>query len=308
MIDLATTVDEYLRVRRALGFKLERETRLLPAFVAFLHRHRGASITTDLALRWAMEPTDASTTWWAKRLGMVRGFARYLQARDPRTEVPPRELLPAPGSARLEPYVYADDDVRALLKATAILGPFRGATYAALLGLLAVTGMRVGEAIALDRSDIEWRERQLVIRSGKFGKARELPLHSTTMAALAAYASGRERAVPRPSSPAFLLSARRGRRLLYQNVHFYFRRLRGAAGLAGHRPHPPRLHDLRHTFAIKTLLDWYRAGVDVAPRIASLSTYLGHVCPSHTYWYLTATPELLQLAGQRLARRRGEPS
>lgn len=305
MIALATAVDEYLRVRRALGFKLERETSLLADFVTFLERHRGSYITTELALRWAMEPKDASTQWWAKRLVSVRAFARYMRARDPRTEIPPRDLLPTPVSSRLEPYVYSDDDIRALIKATAILGSFRGATYAAFLGLLSVTGMRVGEAIDLDRSDIDWRERVLVIRRGKFGKARELPLDATTVDALGVYASLRDRQVPHPKTPAFFLSARRGRRLIYKNVHFHFLNVIRAAGLAERRPRRPRIHDLRHSFAIQTLVGWYRAGLDVEPRLPALSTYLGHVCPSHTYWYLTATPELLQLASGHLERNLG---
>lgn len=305
MSPLASALAEYLAVRRALGFKLERDGRLLPDFVAFLERHESAHITTELALEWAREPKDASPRWWASRLTQVRGFARYMSARDRRTDVPPRDALPYPASPRLEPYVYSATDVRALLDATRILQDFTATTYATLIGLLAVTGMRVGEAIGLDRSDLHWRERRVLVRSGKFGKSRELALHPTAVAALRAYHRQRDRHIPRPHSPAFFLSARRGRRLIYKNVHFRFHHLVDAAGLAARRPHRPRIHDLRHTFAIRTVLGWYRARVDVEPLLPILSTYLGHVSTAHTYWYLTATPDLLRLASMRLERHTG---
>lgn len=174
MTVLGTTIDEYLGVRRALGFKLERERNLLPDFVAFVHRHGGSYITTELALRWVTEPNDASATWLTHRLTIVRGFARYVRAHDPRTEIPPRDLL-TKSVSRAEPYVYSDDDVRALMAATAFRRGLGGPTYATLIGLLAATGMRVGEAISLNRCDVDWRQRAVVIRSGKFGKSRELP-------------------------------------------------------------------------------------------------------------------------------------
>ena len=305
MSPLASALEEYLAVRRALGFKLERDGLLLPDFVAFLERRRSAHITTELALEWARKPKDASSRWWASRLALVRGFARYMSARDRRTEMPPRELLSHPVSPKLEPYVYSIDDVRALLDATRSLHDFTASTYATLIGLLSVTGMRVGEAIGLDRSDLRWREGLVLVRSGKFGKSREVALHPTAVEALRAYDRQRDRHIPRPHSPAFFLSARRGRRLIYKNIHFRFHRLVDAAGLAGRRPHRPRIHDLRHTFAIRTVVSWYRTVADVESRLPALSTYLGHVSTAHTYWYLTATPELLGLARTRLERHVG---
>lgn len=306
MSPLQRALEEYLRVRRALGFKLEREGSYLPQFVAFLEAHRSPCITAPLAMRWAVASPCGSPQQSQARLRMVRGFAKYLAALDPCTEIPSRELLPAPHTTRLLPYIYTDDDVCALIQATHTLHGLKAATYATLIGVLAATGMRVGEVIALNRDDVDERHASLVVRYAKFGKSRELPLHPTTGTALRAYASERDRLLPHPRSPGFLLSLRCAR-LLYKNVHHSFLRLVCHAGLANRRPRP-RLHDLRHTFAVATLVRWYREGVDVEARLPALSTYLGHVAPSSTYWYLTATPELLELARQRAQHRLESPS
>jgi integrase len=237
---------------------------------------------------------------------MVRGFAKYLTALDARTEVPRRELLPRSSSRKLIPYIYTDADICALIRSTQILDGLKQMTYATLIGLLATTGMRVGEAIALDRQDVNVSAGMLVVRHGKFGKSRELPLHATTSAALSAYARDRDLALRYPRSPSFLLSLA-GTRLNYKNVHFSFLRLLRASGLDA-RHCRPRIHDLRHTFAVNTLLRWYREGVAVDARLPSLSTYLGHVSSASTYWYLIATPELLQRASQRVERLVGSTS
>jgi integrase/recombinase XerD len=305
MSALAQAVAEYLELRRGLGYKLEREGRLLPDFVAFVEQEGGSYITAELARRWAMAPARATPKWWHHRLGMLRQLAKYMVALDPRTEVPSRVLLPPPSREKLPPYVYTDEDIKALMQAAGTLRGLRGATYATLLGLLAVTGMRVGEALRLDRSDVDWHERVLLIRHTKFGKSREVPLHPSTLHALRAYAAQRDRALLSPRSPSFFLSLA-GTRLHYKNVHLSFLRLIGKAGLTDRRPHRPRIADLRHTFAIRALADGYRSGVDVRARLAVLSTYLGHVCPSHTYWYLTAARELLEPAADRLERAWGE--
>lgn len=307
MNGLGEVVQEYLSVRRALGYKLEREGMLLPRFAAFAEAQGSPHLTTELALQWATQPVDASPDYLSRRLGMVRRFALHVSALDPRTEVPPADIIPHRKRPRHQPYLYTDADVRALMQAcTGLRGPLRPSTYATLIGLLAVTGMRVGEAIALDRSDLDEGEQVLTIRHSKFNKSREVPLHSTTFEALNAYARKRDRVLRRPKSPSFFLS-RAGSRLLTQNVWATFSRLRRWAGLTG-QPRPPRIHDLRHSFALNIILRWYREGVEVEPRIARLSTYLGHVSPSSTYWYLTATPELLRLAAQRVKRRGGETS
>jgi integrase/recombinase XerD len=307
MTPLSRQVEQYVQVRRALGCKLEREGRLLPDFVAFLERHGATYITSELALRWATMPASATPWWWATRLSMVRRFAQYVYAFDGRTEIPSRDLLPSTKSRRLTPYVYSEDDVLALMGATHMLSGLMAHTYATLIGLLMATGMRVGEVLALDRTDIDWQTGILVVRHAKFGKSRELPLHPTTVQALLAYKGERDRCLPRQHSPGFLLSLA-GTRLLYKNVHFTFLRLLHQAGLAERRPRRPRIHDMRHTFAIKALLRWYREGADVSSHLPALSTYLGHVLPSHTYWYITATPELMQLAAGRLEYALGERS
>jgi integrase len=294
-------------MRRALGYKLEREGHLLPDFAAFLECYGVPCITTEYALRWAMMSDSASPRWWACRLSIVRRFALFASAFDARTEIPPHDLLPRTGSRRLTPYVYSQDDILALMAATHRLKGLKAHTYATLFGLLAVTGMRVGEVLALDRTDIDWQAGVLVVQHAKFGKSRALPLHPTTVQALLAYNGERDRYLPQQRSPAFLLSLA-GTRLHYKNVHVTFLRLLHQSGLTERRPRRPRIHDLRHTFTIKTLLRWHREGVDVSSHLPALSTYLGHVNPSHTYWYLTATPELLQLAAGRLEQVLGERS
>lgn len=306
MRPLRQMLDEYLSLRRSLGFKLERAGRLLPDFVAFLERQRAPAITTRLALAWAKQPPDGNPAWWAHRLITVRGFAKYLQAIDPRTEVPPVDLLPH-RVRRATPYLYSEQDVSRLIAAAEELRiPLRAATYATLIGLLAVTGMRVGEAIRLDHQDLDWKKGLLVVRHSKFGKWREIPLHHTTLDALRAYARLRDRSGLRPRASSFFLSTV-GTRLIYNNVAATFLRLVRTIGLQ-HRTGRcrPRPHDLRHTFAVRTLIDWYRAGVDVQARMPALSTYLGHADPSYTYWYLQAAPELLALAAQRLEPGRRE--
>lgn len=300
MSQLRRVLTDYLSLRRALGFKLDRAGRYLPEFVDYLEAAGATTVTTKLALAWATQPPKDRTAWNAERLEFVRGFAEHLTALDPTTEVPPADLL-VRRPIRAEPYLYTDAEIAALLAAArAIPSPLRAATYETLVGLLAVTGMRVGEAIGLDRTDLDWTHALLTIRGAKFGKSRELPLASSTLAALRRYADTRDRLCSHPQDRSFFVSTA-GTRLLYQNVHFDFLRLAGRAGLGARSPRcRPRPHDLRHTFAVRTLMDWYRQGVDVQARMPLLSTYLGHVDPSETYWYLQAAPELVVLAAAKL--------
>ena len=307
MTRLRSLLQQYLHVRRALGYKLERAGRLLPGFVTFVHQARAPVITTALALAWATQSPRGTPEWAAARLSLVRGFAAYVHARDPRTEIPPATLLPHT-RRRATPYLYSHADVRALMDtALTALAPFKGATYRALLGLLASTGIRVGEALALDQGDCDAADGILRIRHAKFGKTRQVPLHASTGAALTAYRRLRDRTFRAPRSPSLFVS-RAGTRLLYKNVHVTFLHLVRTAGLVDRPPRRPRLHDLRHSFAMHTLRDWYHAGVDVEARLPWLSTYLGHVGPSTTYWYLTATPELVTAAHRRLHRWLEDPS
>jgi integrase len=300
-------LEDYLALRRGLGFKLGRPAQILEGFVGYLEQAGAATVTTAHALAWATAPAGADPTWWRARLAAIRPFARYLAPRVPGTEVPPPGLLPGPSSRRAVPYLYSGAEVAALMAAAgAIRTPFRAATYQVLIGLLAVTGMRVGEAIGLDQGDLDSGQGLVTIRDGKFGKSRQLPLHDSVLQALTGYARLRGSRPGRPASPAFFASVT-GTRLIYNNVHWTFHRLVKAAGLEPRSAAcRPRIHDLRHTFAVTTLTGWYADGGDVAARLPLLSTWLGHADPSGTYWYLTGTPELLALAAARLAAPEGE--
>jgi integrase len=303
---LQKSLQEYLALRRTLGFKLVREGMWLPGFVRFVERSGSSHITSALAVRWAMGPKNPPPPSWPRRLSMARKFAQYLHARDPRTEIPSPELAPRAPMKRFEPYIYREADITALMGAARSVcsHPFKSETYSTLIGLLASTGMRVGEAIGLDRADFDAREEVFRIRHTKFGKSRLVPLHPSTTQALKEYARKRDRAIRRPASPAFFPSTR-GTRLIHFNFHFSFLKMVRVVGLDQAKPQRPRIHDLRHTFAIQTLTSWYRAGLDTGSRLAALSTYLGHVCPSSTYTYLRATPELLQQARRRLEKSQG---
>ena len=290
----------YLAVRRALGYKLARAGKLLAQFLIWLGERDQSVVTTELALEWATLPPATGSNWHRHRLTVVRGFAAHLHAIDPAHEVPPADLLPS-RKHRAVPYLYSDADVLALMGAADIIAtPHREATLRTLIGLLAVTGMRIGETIRLDRSDVNYEHGLIAVRDSKFGKSRELAVDPTTIAALRRYLRRSDRPVPAEPTAALFTSAT-GTRLAYCNVHLAFKRIVGHAGL---RPRSaecrPRPHDLRHTFAVNTILDAYRSGADVQARLPLLSTYLGHVHPKDTYWYLQAAPELLALAGQRL--------
>lgn len=291
---------DYLALRRALGYRLERPEKLLNQFLDHLEQHGQEVITVAAALDWAQLSAGAAANWWAYRLGVVRGFASYLHAIDPVHEVPATGLLPQ-RPLRATPYLYSDAEIVELIAATATLRtPLRRATFATLIGLLATTGMRIGEAISLDRGDVDLAGGRLTIRFGKFGKTRELALHASTIEVLRTYRRLRDRSAPSTGTPAFFVSTA-GTRLLYCNVHHAFHRLVQHVGLIPRSAScRPRIHDLRHTFAVKTMLDAYAAGEDGQTRLTLLSTWLGHVHPRHTYWYLSAAPELMASAGQRL--------
>lgn len=291
---------DYLALRRALGYRLVRPEKLLTQFLTHLESTGHDVVTVRVALAWAQQPTGGAPNWWGYRLSVVRGFAIYLHALDPAHEVPPTELLPQ-RPQRATPYLYSDADVAVLMAAASSLStPLRRATVATLIGLLAVTGMRVGEAIALDRTDIDLASGRLLVRYGKFGKTRELLLHPTTGEALKRYQRLRDQTAPHTDTAAFFVSAA-GTRLLYCNVHNTFHRLVKLAGLTPRSTScRPRIHDLRHSFAVHAMIDAYAAGQDGQARLTLLSTWLGHVDPANTYWYLSASPELMIVAGQRL--------
>lgn len=305
MSPLGRALADYLSMRRALGYKLERAEKLLVQYLDHLDRRDEQRVTVDNAVAWATLPAAGSGHWWSFRMSVVRGFASYLHALDPAHEVPPADLYPN-RAPRARPYLYTQEEIVALMAAAGSLRfELRQATYRTLIGLLSVTGMRVGEAIRLDYGDVDLRHGVLTVRQTKFAKTRELPLDASTTGELRAYLRLRDRLCPEPVTGALLVSPA-GTRLLYTNVSHTFLDLVARAGLprpaAGRRP---RLHDLRHSFAVHTLLDWYRAGVDVQARLPLLSTYLGHTHPKDTYWYLQAAPELLEFAADRLERSRG---
>jgi integrase len=300
MSHLRCHIRDYLALRRALGFKLEKEGRLLPDFAAFAEAAGTETVTVDLAARWAAMPEGASPVWAAQRLSMVRGFARYLQTVDPAAQVPPADLLPA-RTSRATPFIYSDAEIAALMTAARTLrNPLKAATFQTLIGLLAVTGLRGSEAMRLDDQDLDAAAGMLTVRATKFRKSRQLPLHESTLRALGAYLALRDQLCPVPATASLLVSAT-GMRLCQATVQPAFRRLLRQAGIGQGTPRSrPVIHGLRHTFAVKTLLGWYRDGQDVQARMPALSTYLGHAGPAATYWYLTATPELLALAARRL--------
>jgi integrase len=273
---------------------------LLPDFVTFLDGRGEQAVTIAAAMDWvkAREP-GAVTTASPRRITAVRGFARYLSGIDPSTEVPPLGLVPY-HQRRGQVFLYSDADISAIMAAAkeTIPQPLRAATYHCLIGLLAAAGLRIGEAIKLDRGDIDWAEGVLHIRETKFGKSRLVPLQDSVMNALRDYDTLRDQLMPRPRDPSFFVSLT-ARRLIYAVVCPTFRTLVDAAGVGLDAPHRPRLHELRHTFAVRTLLHWYRTEDNIQAKIPSLSTYMGHREPACTYWYLSAAPELLALAAAR---------
>jgi site-specific recombinase XerD len=302
MSTLHTTLEEYLALRRALGFQLKHVGRSLHQFVRFAEAQGTAFITTELALRWATQPVNVLPVHWARRLSMVRRFAQYCSAADPRTEIPPQGLRPS-RYVRQPPYLYSEEEIRHLLQAARRLPSkigLRPQTYTTLFGLLAVTGMRLSETLALDRQDVDLPLALITMRYAKGQKVRWVPIHRSTVRALEQYTALRDRLLPTPTTSSFFL-CERGMRLSQWAVRCTFVQLSRQIGLRGPtESHGPRLHDLRHAFALRTLLGWYRSGVDVERRLPELATYLGHVHVSDTYWYLSAVPELLHLALQRV--------
>jgi integrase len=302
MNELRKALDEYLAVRRKLGFKLQRAGKLLYDFVLFTEKEGVSFITVDLALRWATQSSGCQTAWSAQRLSVVRGFAKYQSVMDPRTEVPSQELLPY-RYHRGAPYIYSTDEVKRLIKAAQQLQSplgLRAATYSTVLGLLVVTGMRISEPIGLNRKDVDLINGILTVYQTKFGKSRLVPVHPSTHKALQKYESLRGRIFPKPETENFFISEQ-GTRLTYWTVSRTFVKLSRQIGLRGaHDSYGPRLQDFRHSFATRTLLAWYRKGMNVDRHMPELSAYLGHAHVTDTYWYLSAVPELMQMAAMRL--------
>ncbi|MDR2985349.1 MAG: tyrosine-type recombinase/integrase [Nocardiopsaceae bacterium] len=302
MIPLRARAEDYLAMRRALGFKLTTQGQRLMSFVAFCEERAAERVTADLAIEWATRTARGSDdeVYLARRLDTVRIFARHLQPLDPATQVPPTDVL-SHRQRRIAPYLYSNQEIAALMSAADDLVPaIRAATWRTLIGLLAVTGMRQGEACHLRRDEVDLETGTLVIADSKFGKSRQVFLHPTASNALRAYEEVRDRTFPKPAASTFLVNSR-GRPLDARNTQQTFASLVAAAGIQaplGRRA--PRQHDLRHAFTVATMLEWYRDGGNVQARLPLLSTWLGHVDPKSTYWYLAAVPELLALAAGKL--------
>jgi integrase/recombinase XerD len=305
MKSLQNAIEDYIALRRSLGFKLDDMAADLTKFASFLEQKAAPYITTALALEWAMQSTDHLPSHWARRLGFVRVFARHWSATDPRTEIPAAGLLPF-RAQRARPYLYTEQEIQRLLAAAKSLSPASGLrpwTYHCLFGLLAVSGLRISEAIKLERQEVDFYQGVLTIRQTKFNKNRLIPLHTSTRNVLSEYAEHRDRLVPNPSSSCFLLNDC-GRCLERSAVRRTFYDLSRQIGLRGPADHTgPRIHDFRHRFALNTLIQWYRAGEDIERRLPVLSTFLGHAHVADTYWYLSIHPELMGLATERLEQR-----
>jgi integrase/recombinase XerD len=305
MKSLRQTAQDYIRMRRHLGFKMRHEERRLRRFVSFMERHNASYITTKLALQWATERNDVQRATWAERLMCIRVFARYCSGADPRTEVPPLRLMPF-RPKRATPYLYSEKEIRDLMDAAVALPPsggLRGLTYRCLFGLLTVTGMRISEALALSRDDVDLKNGLLTIRGAKFGKQRLITLHATACRALEQYARQRDALLNSPYTAHFLLCAngRVPEVSTVRRVFYQLSRRTGLRGLSDHRG--PRLQDFRHRCATEILVKWSQDGVDVERRLPVLSTFLGHGHISETFWYLSGSSELLQQAARRLEKR-----
>lgn len=304
MSTLAHELDRYLAIRRSLGFDLGTAARVLRRFVAFAHSKGVDHITTELFLGWKDEFGEASSQTWAARLVMVRQFAQWLSGIDPRNEVPPKVLVPG-RHRRPRPYIYSDQEIVQIIDGAAQLpsaNGIRALTYAMLFGLIAVTGLRISEAVALDNGDVDLATGVLTIHRGKSGKARIIPVSASTSVRLIAYAKERDRLLG--CCPKSFFVSDDGRRPDDCAARYNFASVCQHIGLRAAQKfnrhgRGPRIHDLRHSFAVRTLVNWYRTGKDPEREMIKLSTYLGHADPAHTYWYIEAVPALLALASQR---------
>jgi integrase/recombinase XerD len=305
MNKLYNYLDSYLDLRQAMGFKLRTIKTGLRDFVKFADVNGFTTITVELALLWAMKPKNAAPKWWAYRLRMVYKFARFVNGRDPATEIPPLDLLPY-HQRRLPPYIYSENQIVRVIEAARSLSSHNGLrcwTYATLFGLIWTTGLRLSEALGLDNHDVDLVTHLLHIRNTKFGKSRLVPLHPSTSKVLKDYIRRRRQVFSKVKSPSFFLTVF-GTRPTATIVQMTFRQLCCEVGIRNpsHKK-GPRIHDIRHTFAVRTLINLYKNGCDIEQGTHALSVYLGHVGPSSTYWYLSAVPELMEQACRHLERK-----
>ena len=305
MSPLSQELDRYLTIRRSLGYDLDTSARVLRRFVSYAEGQGAVHLTTDLFLRWQETYGQAGSQTWAARLSMVRLFAQWLHGLDPGHEPPPRGLIPY-RRRRPRPYIYRETEIARIVSAAAELPSIyglRGLTCATLFGLIATTGLRISEALALDVGDVDLEIGVLNIRRGKLGKARLVPVDDSVTARLRAYISKRDRLLG--ASPAAFFVKEDGSRVGDCGARYNFAQVCQQLGLRprqreGRHGRGPRIHDLRHTFAARTLIGWYRSGQDASREMLKLTTYLGHASPENTYWYIEAVPELLELAAARI--------
>jgi integrase/recombinase XerD len=303
-MSITSQLDRYLSVRRSLGYELRTDERVLRRFVRFADQEGAAHIDTALFLRWDASLPEAGTSTRSARLGKVRLFAQWLSSIDPAHKVPPRGLVPD-RSGRPRPYIYSEAEIASIIAAAEALPSIyglRGLTCSTLFGLIAVTGLRISEALALDRSDLDVDNGVLRVRRGKLGRERLLPLDPTVVARLVDYATKRDRLLGHSPEAFFVTGS--GTRLTDCGARYNFARACQQIGLREQQRYcrhgrGPRIHDLRHSFAVRTMINWYRAGKDPAREMIRLTTYLGHTDPDNTFWYLEAVPELLDLAMAR---------
>ena len=307
-MSITSELDRYLSVRRSLGYDLRTDEQVLRRFARFADREGAPHIDTALFLRWDTSLPDAGASTRSARLGKVRLFAQWLSSIDPAHEVPPRGLLPD-RSGRPRPYIYSEAEIAAIIAAAKALPSIyglRGLTCSTVFGLISVTGLRISEALALDRGDLDVENGVLRVRRGKLGKERLLPLDPTVVTQLVDYGAERDRLLG-SARDAFFVNCK-GARLTDCSARYNFAQACQQIGLRAQQHYcrhgrGPRIHDLRHTFAVRTMIKWYRTGKDPAREMIRLTTYLGHADPDNTFWYLEAVPELLDLA---MARATGE--
>jgi integrase/recombinase XerD len=310
-MSITPQLDRYLSVRRSLGYDLRTEERRLRRFARFADQEGAPHIDTALFLRWDASLPAATTSTRSARLSAVRLFAQWLSSIDPAHEVPPRGLLPD-RSQRPRPHIYSEAEIASIIAAAKALPSIyglRGLTYSTLFGLIAVTGLRISEAVALDHDDLDVENGVVRVRRGKLGKERLLPLDSTVVAQLVGYSAERDRLLG--SAPDAFFVTCKGTRLTDCSARYNFAHACQQIGLRAHQHYcrhgrGPRIHDLRHTFAVRTMINWLRTGKDPAREMIRLTTYLGHTDPDNTFWYLEAVPELLDLAMARATSNDGE--
>ncbi len=307
MTSFAEELKRYLEIRRSLGFGLATAARILRNFASFADAQKADHMSTDLFLQWRNVFGHANRQTWSRRLGIIRQFAEWLNSMDQKHQVPPRGLIPG-NLRRSRPYIYSEQQIKELLKAADELPSMNGIralTYSTLFGLISATGLRISEAVALDDNDVDFTNGIVAVRQGKFGKERILPVSESTASFLLAYAGERNRLLGKASKPFFVSDY--GVRVTDCAARYNFACVSQNIGLRSFQKFQkhgrgPRVHDLRHTFAVRTILTWYRLGLDPNREMIKLTTYLGHSGPNSTYWYIEAVPELLQLASERATR------